>query len=94
MKKILSLFLLLFAISLSASAAQCAATTKAGTRCSRNAKVGNYCTQHSKRYGSQSATTTTKKQTSSGQCEATTKKGARCKNKAKKGSKFCGVHSK
>ena len=60
-------------------AAQCAATTLAGTQCKRQAAEGSkYCWQHGK---------------STAQCQATTDDGVRCKRKAEPGSKFCWQHA-
>ena len=90
-----------------AFAAQCAATTKNGTRCKRQASPGSlYCWQHGGTAKTERADVEETKPVqvdrtnygsvaapvSDGRCQATTKAGTQCKRKAKAGSKFCWQH--
>lgn len=109
MKKLLSLLLLVFCVSLGASGAvKCKATTQKGTRCSRTAVTAGYCTQHYKievkknndpnyvnKIKQVSESGKPKKATSNAdRCTATTKKGSRCKLMALPGTNRCATHTK
>lgn len=109
MKKLLSLLLLVFCVSLGASGAvKCKATTQKGTRCTRVAKQEGYCTQHYKiqqkkktdpNYVNKAKQVSEggkpKKATSDAtRCTAKTKKGTRCKLMALPGTNRCATHTK
>ena len=89
MKKLL----LMFAVGLMAAttfAAQCAGTTKDGTRCKREAAEGSkYCIGHA----NQAKQSAQSKEKDNGQCWAITGAGTRCKHTKVGDTDYCAQHA-
>ena len=84
MKKLM-MMLFVFAMAFVAMAAQCAATTLAGTQCKRSAQEnGKLCWQHARMQGKNEL----------GTCQGKTADGQPCSRKVEAGAKFCWQHAK